>query len=51
MCMHASGLCSMQANRSVNTDAQVRPAAARPLFLGAGYLQRYAAGVAARSLQ
>jgi hypothetical protein len=29
-------------NRSVNTDAQVRPAAARPVHLRAGYLQRYA---------
>jgi hypothetical protein len=30
-------------NRSANTDAQVRPAAARRLSLGAGYFQRYVA--------
>jgi hypothetical protein len=29
-------------NMSINTDARVRPAAARPVHSCAGYLQRYA---------
>jgi hypothetical protein len=33
----------MQANRSVNMDAQARPRLRRSNFLGTGYLQRYAA--------
>jgi hypothetical protein len=33
----------MMPNKSINTDAQVRPAAARPVHLHAGYLQRYTA--------
>jgi TPR repeat protein len=33
----------VRSNWSVNTDAQRRPAAARPPWVGAGYLQRYAA--------
>jgi hypothetical protein len=33
----------MQANKSINTDAQVRPCAARTRLVCAGYLQRYAA--------